>query len=138
LVSSGLVAEHQQILDRIGDRLVEGAELPSDNVQRLRSFQFIERKRPQHQAAQAEVSAAEAAVRLAETVRRQASVALATADDEARREGYNLRLQALDERLLEVLGQAAAVNKRLHRQPQYIGSHELRWALQRSRSTTRP
>jgi DNA repair exonuclease SbcCD ATPase subunit len=128
---AGLIAEHQKTLDQIGDRLEASAELPSDNVQRLRSFQFIERKRPLHAAAVAEVSAAEQSVRLAETVRRQASAALATADDEARRAGYVLRLEALDAAMLQVLGQAAAVNRRLHRAPQYIGSHELRWALQR-------
>jgi hypothetical protein len=85
----------------------------------------------EHAAAVAEVSAAEQSVRLAETVRRQASVALATADDEARRAGYVLRLEALDAAMMEVLGQAAAVNRRLHRQPQYIGSHELRHTLSR-------
>jgi hypothetical protein len=70
---AGLIAEHQHTLDQIGDRLMAGTELPSDNVQRLRSFQFVERKKPLHQAAMGEVRAAEAAVRLAETVRQRAA-----------------------------------------------------------------
>jgi hypothetical protein len=114
---AGLIAEHQHTLDQIGDRLMAGTELPSDNVQRLRSFQFVERKKPLHQAAMGEVRAAEAAVRLAETV-------LTRADDSARSDGYNTRLEALDEAMLEVLGQAAAANRRIPRQPAFIGSHQ--------------
>jgi hypothetical protein len=128
---AGLITEHETTLAQIGDRLMAGGELPSDDMARLRSVQFLERKRPLHAAAMAEVRAAEQAVRLAETVRQQASVALTRADDEARAAGYNLRLNTLDAALIEVLGLAAAVNKRIPQQPQYIGSHELRHALQR-------
>jgi hypothetical protein len=107
---AGLIAEHQHTLDQIGDRLMAGTELPSDNVQRLRSFQFVERKKPLHQAAMGEVRAAE---------------------DSARSDGYNTRLEALDEAMLEVLGQAAAANRRIPRQPAFIGSHQLRTELRR-------
>jgi hypothetical protein len=128
---AGLIAEHQHTLDQIGDRLMAGTELPSDNVQRLRSFQFVERKKPLHQAAMGEVRAAEAAVRLAETVRQRAAIELTRADDSARSDGYNTRLEALDEAMLEVLGQAAAANRRIPRQPAFIGSHQLRTELRR-------
>ena len=126
-----LVDEHQEILDRIGDRLIDGAEQPADDLQRRKSQQFLERKKPLHQAAVEDARAAEAAVRLAETVRQRAYATMTEADDSARRDGYTQRLEALDAALLEVLGLAATVDKRLLQQPSYVGSHELRGALQR-------
>jgi hypothetical protein len=46
--------EHETILEKIGDRLMAGAELPGDDMARLKSLQYLDGKRPVHQAACAE------------------------------------------------------------------------------------
>jgi hypothetical protein len=43
---AGLISDHEAILAQIGDRLETGAELPGDDMARLQSVQFLERKTP--------------------------------------------------------------------------------------------
>jgi hypothetical protein len=110
---------------------MEGTEQPSDDMARLKTTQFLDRKRPVHQAAVAEVAVAERDVRAAEANRLRAHEALTVVDDGVRREGYITRMRALDAQLLEYLNLTAVADKRQRRAPLYIGSHELRHALSR-------
>ncbi len=130
---AGLISEHKAILERIDDRLMAGAELPGDDMARLKWTQYLERKRPIYDAAKAEVAAAEETVRLAEQKRLRAREALTAVEDNVRRAGYVMRLETLDAQMIEYLGLVAAINKRQRLQTTrpYIGSHELRATLYR-------
>jgi C4-type Zn-finger protein len=112
---AGLISDHEAILAQIGDRLMAAAELPNDDTQRLKSTQFLERKRPVHQAALAEVAAAQKDVRAADDARKRAYEALTVADENSRRDGYLARLKVHDDGLREGLTRVAVLDKRQRR-----------------------
>lgn len=129
---AGLIAEHEEVVARIGDRLVASAELPSDDLQRRRSQQLLERKKPVLDAARADVVAAQKDVQLADVARGRAYEALTAVDDHARRDAYVRRIKALDAQLVEELSRVAVLNKRMrHGFEPFICSHELRTMLNR-------
>jgi hypothetical protein len=94
-IIAGLIAEHEDVVARIGDRLDAGAELPSDDIQRRRSQQLIERKASVLAAAKAEVASTEKAMKQADDARKRAYEALTVADESLRRAGYVMRLETL-------------------------------------------
>jgi hypothetical protein len=76
-----------------------GAELPGDDMARLKSLQYLDGKRPVHQAACAEVATAQKAVGAAGANRLRAHEGLTAIEDGARRAGYIARMEALDAQL---------------------------------------
>jgi hypothetical protein len=79
-----------------------GAELPGDDMARLKSLQYLDGKRPVHQAACAEVATAQKAVGAAGANRLRAHEALTAIEDGARRAGYIARMEALDAQLVGI------------------------------------
>jgi hypothetical protein len=137
---AGLIAEHETVIERIGDRMMENASLPSDDAARLRSMQFLDRKRPVFAVARAEVATAEKSVRDADAARGRAYEALTSIDDNARRAGYHARMEALDALLLQFLNLTAVIDKRqrFRPHPPYIGSHQLRETLRQLADQHKP